>query len=139
VTDPSDIPDAPLERAKMLENLHVARATGDMSANSSIYEHLRREFMADAALKPLLPEFVRTCRTLNVFWPFIKEKAGTYADRRKYIADAFSPLMDYLEGSNRAPGDTLMSDAMIAFDAEGVHAVWEKALQRRENIYEKPR
>ncbi len=129
--DPSDIPDTLLERANMLENLLVARATGDMSASSPIYEHLRGEFMAATALKPLLPDFVRTCRSLNVFWPFIKDKAGTYADRRKYIADAFTPLIDHLAGSNRTPGDTVMSDALMTFDAEGVHAVWEKALQRR--------
>ncbi len=115
----------------MLENLLVARATGDMSANSLIYEYLRGEFVADAILKPLLPDFVRTCRTLSIFWPFIKGKAATYAERRRYIAEAFSPLMDRLEGANRAPGDAVMSDVMITFDADGVHAVWEKALRRR--------
>ena len=41
------------------------------------------------------------------------------------------PLIDYLEGRNKAPGDAVMSDALQTFDAEGVHAVWEKALSRR--------
>ena len=129
--DSSDIPDSLLEQALMLENLLIARATGDMSASSRIYEYLRGKFMDDAVLKRLLPEFVRTCRSLSAFWPFIKEKADTYAYRRKYIADAFTELIDHLGAIDRAPGDTEMSDAFMAFDAEGVHKIWEKALQRR--------
>jgi Abortive infection C-terminus len=126
-----ELPTDPLERASMLENLLVARATGDMSASTHDYEELRRDFIADPETKNLLPPFVRTCRTLDVFWPFIKEKAGTYADRRRIIGEAFTPLVDHLEGRNRAPGDAVVSDALQSFDADGVHAVWSKALSRR--------
>jgi hypothetical protein len=126
-----DLPTSPLERAAMLENLLVARATGDMTASSHDYEQLRRDFIADPEIKELLPSFVRTCRTLDVFWPFIKEKAGTYADRRRIISEAFTPLVEHLEGRNRAPGDAVVSDALQSFDADGVHAVWSKALSRR--------
>jgi uncharacterized protein YfkK (UPF0435 family) len=126
-----DLPSAPLERAAALENLMVARATGDMSANNHTYEQLRRDFMADPITKDLLPPFVRTCRSLNVFWPFIKKQADTYADRRHIIGEAFTPLVDYLEGRNNAPGDIVVSDALESFDADGVHAVWAKALSRR--------
>jgi hypothetical protein len=73
--DKSEIP-ASLERAMMMENLMTARATG-LGADSAMYELLRREFMASETLKPLLPDFVRTCRTLDVFWPCIKGRAGT--------------------------------------------------------------
>lgn len=115
----------------MMENLLVARATGDMSASTQDYEQLRRDFLSDPDLKPLLPPFVRTCRTLDVFWPFVKEQAGTYAERRRFIGEAFTPLIEHLEGRNRAPGDRVVSDALQTFDAEGVHAVWSKALSRR--------
>src|ERR1700722_3877221 len=126
-----ELPTDPLERASMLENILVARATGDMTASSHDYEQLRRDFIADPETKDLLPPFVRTCRTLDVFWPFIKEKAGTYADRRRIIGEAFTPLADHLHGRNRAPGDLVVSDALQSFDADGVHAVWSKALSRR--------
>lgn len=126
-----ELPSDPLERVAMLENLLVARATGDMTASSRDYEQLRREFIADAETNGLLPPFVRTCRTLDVFWPFIKEKAATYADRRRIISEAFTPLVEHLEGRNRAPGDLVVSEALQSFDSEGVHAVWSKALQRR--------
>jgi hypothetical protein len=126
-----DLPGELVERVAMLENLLVARATGDMTASSNDYERLRRELIANTELKDLLPPFVRTCRTLDVFWPFIKKQADNYADRRSIIGSAFTPLVDHLEGRNRAPGDTVVSDALQSFDADGVHSVWTKALSRR--------
>jgi hypothetical protein len=129
--DEDDLPSSVLERAAALENLMTARATGDMSASSRVYESLRLEFMRDPATKPLLPDFVRTCRTLDVFWPYIRDKAATYADRRRLISQAFTPLVEYLEERNKAPGDKLVSDALESFDADGVNAVWTKALARR--------
>jgi uncharacterized protein YfkK (UPF0435 family) len=129
--DEDELPNSPLERAAMLENLMTARATGDMNASNPVYEHLRREFMRDSVTKPLLPDFVRTCRTLNAFWPLIKKQAGTYAERRLIISEAFTPLIEYLEGSNKAPVDTAVSEVLDTFDPEGVHAVWSKALGRR--------
>jgi hypothetical protein len=125
------LPTDSLERANMMENLLVARATGDMSASTRDYEQLRRDFLSNPDLKPLLPVFVRTSRTLDVFWPFIKEQAASYAERRRFISEAFTPLIEYLEGRNRAPGDRVVSDALQTFDTEGIHAVWSKALSRR--------
>src|ERR1700730_9583649 len=101
--DDSEIPDSLVERAKLMQNLMIARATGKLDADDGMYESLRREFIASETLKPLLPDFVRTCRTLNVFWPYIKERAGSYADRRHIIGTAFTPLLDYLESRHRAP------------------------------------
>lgn len=130
--DLDDIPTSILERVAMIESLMTARATGDVSADNRAYEHLRRELLADPAIKDLLPSFVRTHRTLNSFWPYIQGEAGTYAGRRKIIVDAFTPLVDHLEGVGRVPGDAVASDTLQSFDAEGVHAVWLKALARRE-------
>jgi uncharacterized phage infection (PIP) family protein YhgE len=39
--------------------------------------------------------------------------------------------MDHLEGKAAAPSDAVASDTLQTFDAEGVHAVWTKALSRR--------
>jgi hypothetical protein len=125
-----DIPTDLVEQAQMLENLMIAHATGG-AASSFHYSHLRRVFMDDPELARLLAPFVRTCRTLDTFWPYIKNEAGTYAERRKIIGTAFTPLIEHLEGRNRHPGDIVVSDALETFDAEGVHAVWAKALSRR--------
>lgn len=126
-----ELPSSLLERATMMERLMTARATGDVTADTRVYEHLRQEFMQLEELKAHLPPFVRTRRTLDVFWPFIQRTAGKYAERREFISEAFTPLIEHLEGRHRAPGDHVTSDALETFDAEGVHVVWNKALVRR--------
>ena len=113
-----------------MEGIMVACATGG-STDNHIYEYLRRDFVNDPAIRGLLPSFVRTYRNLDAFWPFIKDEAGTYAKRRQIISEAFTPLIDHLEGRLAAPIDTSASEALRSFDADGVHAVWAKALERR--------
>jgi len=129
--DEDELPSSAVERAIMLETIMIERATGLGGTSARYYEHLRREFMGDPATKELLPSFVRTSRSLDAFWPYIKNAAGTYAERRRLISEGFTPLVEYLEGRNRAPGDAIVSTALESFDAEGVHAVWTKALERR--------
>ncbi|PSH11283.1 hypothetical protein B7R74_21715 [Yersinia pseudotuberculosis] len=53
---------------------------------------------------PLLPPFVRECRSLKQFWGFIKPKIESYANRINYINEEFLSLFDYLEGKNTSPG-----------------------------------
>ena len=114
----------------MVENIMTAAATGGSSDNH-IYEALRREFMADPSIRDLLPSFVRSHRTLDAFWPFIKKQAASYAERRHLISTAFNPLMDFLEGRNALPGDKIASEALETFDTEGVLSIWTKAIARR--------
>jgi hypothetical protein len=42
-----------------------------------------------------------------------------------------TPLIDHLEGANKAPVDAVASEVLRSFDEQGVHAVWVKALERR--------
>lgn len=128
--DEADLPQDMVERATMLEGILIDAATGG-SNDGSAYMILRRDFMERDELKPLLPAFVRSYRNLTAFWGWIKYEADTYAKRRKIISEGFTPLMDHLEGREKAPGDANMSDALETFDAEGVHVVWNKALARR--------
>jgi hypothetical protein len=128
--DLNDLPESKADRAAAMEAILVEAATGG-SGDGHVYECLRREFMADAALRPLLPDFVRVNRNLGSFWPFIKQEASTYAERRQLISQAFTRLADRLEGTNRTPLDDVAGDALASFDAEGVYAVWTKALERR--------
>jgi hypothetical protein len=118
------------ERAVCLQNILIARATGE-SPSTGDYQLLRQILMEKAALKQLMPSFVRTNRDLNQFWQFIKYEFEKYQQRRDYIYREFQPLLDMLEGKNQAPADTSISEALKSFDEAGVHAAWEKALDRR--------
>jgi len=129
-----DIPDSPLEQARMMENILLAACEGERTA-SGMYAQLRGMLMNDTALKPLLPEFVRTCRDLNHFWSYAKElPTGTsqhWEKRRRHVRDGLTPLFDFLEQKNTAPVDNVASDVLKSFDPDGVHVVWTKALERR--------
>ncbi len=125
-----ELPDSLIKRVSMMEGILIAAATGGNYQNP-IYVHLRREFMANPQVKDLLPSFVCIYRSLDAFWPFIKNKAETYAERRQIINDTFTPLMDQLEGLNNAPSDHTVSETLQSFDSEGIHVVWSKAMNRR--------
>lgn len=125
-----DFPDMPIEQAKSLETLLLAACQGDRS-ESGLYELLRSTFMSDPALRSLLPEFVRTCRSLDHVWTNLRSISAHWAPRRKHVHDALVPLFSHLEGTNRAPIDAVAADTLQKFDAESLHAVWAKALARR--------
>lgn len=84
------------DKANYLLNLLVSHATGG-SADSKEYEILRQEFLTDTETNSLVPAWVRTHRNLDSFWGFIKNKFGTYAERRSYLSEEFTPLLDTLE------------------------------------------
>ncbi len=44
-----------------------------------------------------MPLFVRKNRNLSSFWAFIKAKLPAYAERRAYLSEEFTPLLDFLE------------------------------------------
>jgi Abortive infection C-terminus len=121
-----------LERIAALEDVLVGRATGDLTVSNEVYDSLRREFIANPVTKNLLPEFVKTCRSLDVFWPYIKAQAGSYAERRLLISQAFTPMVEYFEKRNSIPSDNSVSKTLSTFDQNGVHAIWLKALDRRD-------
>jgi hypothetical protein len=123
------------ERGLLLQNLLIDHATGGAGGASQEpdYTSLRRYFLEDTTTKMLLPQFVRTSRDLSSFWGWIKYAAPTYAERRVIIREAFSSLLDSLEGRSRTPLDAATSHLLGVFDTEGVQAVWEKALGRRES------
>lgn len=121
-----------LERAQYLQNLLIAQATGN-GADDGEYLAVRRALLDNRETADLLPGFVRTCRNLAQFWGFIKYEKGSYAERRELIWSSFAPLLDCLEGKASRPSDMPISDGLRSFDADRVHAVWAKALERRES------
>jgi CHC2 zinc finger/Abortive infection C-terminus len=121
---------SPFERAVALQELLVDFATGQRGDDTQ-YVTLRREALDHAGSRNLVPDFVRTCRTLSTFWSWIKEQAPTYERRRVIIRQAFQPLLDALERRDGAPSDLAISEALESFDGEGVHRAWAKSLDRR--------
>ena len=118
------------EKAQGLQNLLISQATGGAESTSD-YKLLRAYFIENKEISNSVPSFVRTNRELDQFWQFIKFKFGHYAERRDFIWNEFSPLMDLLEGRDEKLSDTTISDGLKSFDEDGIHAIWAKALERR--------
>ena len=83
-------------------NLLVAHATGQ-PADSVEYETLRRDLLTNPRLADALPSWVRTHRDLGSFWGFIQPKFAKYAERRTYLSEQFTPLLDELEFDHLSP------------------------------------
>lgn len=90
------------EKANYLLNLLVSHATGKI-ADSSEYEGLRKALLANPSIAEKMPSWVRINRNLDSFWGFIKQKYGTYAERRTFLSEGFTPLLDALEFGDLNP------------------------------------
>ena len=74
-----------------------------------------------------MPAWIETCRDTDQFWGFIKVKFDTYAERRTYIWNEFSPLLNFLESNKTIPIDE------VKFNEFHIHEQWEKALERKKS------
>jgi hypothetical protein len=119
-----------IDLVKRLQNGLIAHAT-DGKFGDAEYQEIRLILMRDPTLLPWVPEVVRQNSDIGQFWGFIKYEYATYRERRRSIWDAFRPLIDYIESEDRSPGVAPITAALKKFDPENVHAVWQKALDRR--------
>jgi len=122
-----------MKKAQGLRMILTRVATGkDERGDSSLYSQLRTDFVLNRLTKSLLPEFVLSCRVLSDFWPYIKNRYGTYSERREFIREQLEPLLSYLEGDKLSPHDNAISDSISSFNCDSVTYMWEKALDRKE-------
>lgn len=84
------------DKVSYLVNLLTARATG-LAADDHEFEVLRHELLSNSNLSPMLPNWLRQHRNLDSFWGFIQPKFKTYAERRTFLSEQFTPLLDALE------------------------------------------
>lgn len=114
----------------MAKGMILAAAT-DGARENGPYLRIRQSLMADPRTADRLPELVRSFRDLAGLRAHLQGKSKTWQGRREIIEEAFTPLLDELEGVNRMPADTANTTVLSSFDPEGVHNVWTKALERR--------
>lgn len=88
--------DTDFEKVTYLVSLLTAHATGEQASDAD-YIQLRTQLLRNPQLNDLLPAWLRTHRNLGSFWPFIKERYGTYADRRKFLSEEFEDVLNVLE------------------------------------------
>ncbi|NWN46790.1 nucleotide-binding protein [Pseudomonas canadensis] len=84
------------DKISYLQNLLAARATGN-AADSTEYLQLRHQLLNDSEIGHRLPPLVKQHGSLDSFWTWIKQRFPTYAERRTYLSEQFTPLLDSLE------------------------------------------
>lgn len=114
------------ELAQYMQDCIVAHATGDRVDNN-IYTYVRSKLINENVYQNNLPKWIRTNRTIDQFWGFIKGRYETYQKRRVFIWDEFAELLNYLESKVESP-----IAVSITFDEGHIHAQWEKAIARKE-------
>lgn len=93
------------------------------------YVRLRRALLADTRIKVLLPDFVRSHRSLEELWPAL-QAVGGYRDRDRFVWDGFRALLQELEAP-QSPAAELAREALGRISEEWVERHWLTALQRR--------
>jgi hypothetical protein len=116
-------------QAILIDRATTGRPTDEVDEQ---YKALRNEVISHPLLKDIAPKFLNSCRTTNEFWPLVRDVSGSYSGRREFIWSEFRPLLDRAENPPTFPADLSVSTALKTFDAESVHRVWVKALERRD-------
>ena len=119
-----------LVNVEILKNLLVTRATGGQPDEAD-YFRVRQELLKDPMARGRLPRFVRSCRTIQEFWSFIRPKFPSYEERRQFIADEFDGLLTKLEEATGNPAVDASSQILTAVDSQHVQEAWHKAMDRR--------
>lgn len=104
----------------------VARATGDNFENQ-LYTSVRNKLISNKTIEKLLPEWVKTKRTIDQFWTFIKGRFSTYQERREFLWEEFASVLKYLETKSTSP-----LQESIVFDEAHIHTQWQKAIERKQ-------
>lgn len=126
-----EIPEDASDRASILLHGLIARATGsDFDGGDPLFKSLRREFITEANTKNITPKFLKRTRDLDQFWGIIQPMFGSYAERRKYLYDQFSPLLDFLENTNSSAHETSVGEAFEQFVPGHIPDLWNKAIER---------
>lgn len=105
----------------------VSRATGG-TFEDQLYSLIRSKLLSNKSIETLMPNWIKTNRTLDLFWLFIKGRFGTYAERRQFLWEEFSTVLNYLESKSTSP-----IEVSIVFDEAHIHKQWQKALERKSN------
>ena len=104
----------------------VSRATGN-DFDNQLYTTVRSKLISNKTIEKLLPDWIKTKRTIDQFWTFIKGRFSTYQERRQFLWDEFAPVLNYLETKSTSP-----LEESIAFDESHIHTQWQKALERKQ-------
>jgi hypothetical protein len=105
----------------------ILRSTGG-SFNEEAFVESRNLLISNKSISHLLPKWLTVNRTTDQFWTFIKARYSAYQERREFIWQEFNSLLSYLETDKIS-----LLDQTVIFNESYIHALWEKAIERKES------
>ncbi|WP_396212760.1 abortive infection family protein [Flavobacterium sp.] len=112
------------------QNLLIDVATNQNRDNDT-YIQLRKGIISNEEIKSFLPDFVFTARTVEQFWQYIKLKFSTYPERREFIWNEFSKVLNYLEIAQNDLVNESVSSTLVKFNQDYINSEWRKAMERK--------
>jgi len=123
------------EKIESFQNLLVDIATsGNRPEEEENFKKLRTALISNDEIKNQLPDFVKTNRTVSQFWQFIKGKFTTYAERKTFIWNQFSAVLDYLETGQKASKETPNSSNQIVTMKDKLIKILEQQKESGDNF-----
>lgn len=120
------------EKIESFQNLLVDIATsGNRPDEEDNFKQLRNVLIGNNEIKDLLPDFVKTNRTVAQFWQFIKAKYSSYAERRTFIWAEFYKVLKYVETKQNGIIAKSATKTIEKFNQEYINLEWAKAMQRK--------
>ena len=120
------------EKIESFQNLLVDIATsGNRPEEEVNFKQLRTVLIGNNEIKDLLPDFVKTNRTVAQFWQFIKSKYSSYAERRAFLWTEFSKVLNYVETKQNGIIAKSATKTIEKFNQEYINLEWTKAMQRK--------
>lgn len=116
-------------KAEALLNVLTEAATGG-DRHDSLFSDLKL-FFSESSYKKHLPEWLNGIWSLNLFWSFIKPKFDRYSERRGFLGEEFTPLLNACQGTHSIL--SLQSGVIADFSSTGLNDCWRKMLERVES------
>lgn len=118
---------------EIFKNMLISKATGTEISHQE-YKDRREQLLKSNYIKDKMPRFIKTCRSSDEFWSYIKEKSQSYEGRRKYLREQFDPVLTYLEQNIHV--DSPVDEVVTSTVSEKIsnlyiQTAWQKALERR--------
>lgn len=127
-------PEDQIEQVEELQQILINRvASRSEPADPSRYSELRRELIQSARVRPVLPDFIAECRTLEHAYSRVRDQAddSRTTSQKKRVWKSFKTPLDTLERNLIAPADFEITGTLENVESNQVTGAWKKALDRR--------
>lgn len=124
-----------IEKVNQFRELCIGFATGT-KVEYEVYENARNELLSEPDIQNAIPGWLIKCRWGNQYWSFIKAKFSTYQERRDYINEEFSQIIDYIESDSAQPISISTKEVLAGLENNELERIWKKIHLRKENDIE---